>query len=319
MQQLGGEAMNSRTLVSVLTVVLFSGNLFAQHSGGGGTAGGGGGGRPSGGTGGMNTSNNPQPGLNIPNTLPNPDLGPRPMFLSGKVVVDDGTPLTDAAVIQSICRGNVRNEGYTDSKGTFSVDLNSMATHAITGAADDAGVRPNGDAISGGGRNGNSARDMRDCDLQARQVRPNTAVDAEAERGVAVLAAINRLGHVEGFTISATSAMAPGKAKKLYEQGRDDEKKNKLDAAREKFSKAVEVYPKYAVAWFELGRVQMQKNDPEAAKNSFHQAIAADHTYVSPYQELAQIAVQAKRATGVAPDRERTVRRIELRPLHPIV
>jgi tetratricopeptide (TPR) repeat protein len=306
--------MNSRTLVSVLTIVLFSGSLFAQHSGGGGTAGGGGGGRPSGGAGGMNTSNNPQPGLSIPNTLPNPDLGPRPMFLSGKVVVDDGTPLTDAAIIQSICRGNIRSEGYTDSKGTFSVDLNSMATHAITGAADDAGVRPNGDAISGGGRNGNLARDMRDCDLQAvlpgftsQQIELASKMTefGNADVGTIVL---HRVGHVEGFTISATSAMAPGKAKKLYEQGREDEKKNKLDAAQEKFSKAVEVYPKYAVAWFELGRVQMQKNDPAAAKNSFHQSIAADRTYVSPYEQLAQIAVQAKQWKDLADNTDELLR-----------
>lgn len=289
--------MNSRTLVCFIALVLFSSSLFAQHSGG---TGGSTGGRPSGGSGGINTPSTPNPGLNIPNTLPNPDMGSRPMFLSGKVVVDDGTPLTDAAVIQSICRGNIRNEGYTDSKGTFSVDLNSLAMHGITGAADDDGVRPGGDVSSGSARNGYSARDMRDCDLQAvlpgftsQQVELASKMTqfGNADVGTIVL---HRIGHVEGFTISATSAMAPGKAKKLYEQGRDDEKKSKWDAAQEKFSKAVEVYPKYAVAWFELGRVQIQKNNLEGAKISFHQSIAADRTYISPYEQLAQIAVQAK-------------------------
>lgn len=298
MEQLGGEVMNSRTLVSLLTVVLFSSSLLAQHTGG---SGGSAGGRPSGGSPGMNTpSNNPSPGLSIPNTLPNPTVGSRPMFLSGKVVVDDGTPLTDAAIIQSICRGNIRNEGYTDSKGTFSVDLSSNAIHGITGAADDAGDRPNSDATQVGSNRGNTARDMRDCDLQAvlpgftsQQVELASKMTefGNADVGTIVL---HRIGHVEGFTISATSAMAPGKAKKLYEQGREDVRKNKLDAAREKFSKAVEVYPKYAVAWYELGRVQLQKNDLEAAKSSFHQSSAADRTYISPYEQLAQIAMQSK-------------------------
>ena len=54
-------------------------------------------------------------------------MGSRPMFLSGRVVVEDGTPLTDAAMIQSICRGNIRNEGYTDRKGAFSVELGASA------------------------------------------------------------------------------------------------------------------------------------------------------------------------------------------------
>jgi tetratricopeptide (TPR) repeat protein len=151
-----------------------------------------------------------------------------------------------------------------------------------------------------GGSSRTSARDMRDCDLQAvlpgftsQQVALASKMNefGNADIGTIVL---HRMGHVEGFTISATSAMAPGKAKKLYEQGREDEKKNKLDAAQEKFSKAVEVYPKYAVAWYELGRVQAQKNDLEAAKNSFHQSVAADHTYVSPYEQLALIALQGK-------------------------
>jgi tetratricopeptide (TPR) repeat protein len=105
---------------------------------------------------------------------------------------------------------------------------------------------------------------------------------------------LHRIGHVEGFTISATSAMAPSKAKKLFEQGREEEKKNKWDSAQEKFSKAVEIYPKYAVAWLELGRVQLQKKDTATAKSSFQKSIEADHTYITPYELLSQIALQEK-------------------------
>ena len=296
MGTLGGEDMTSRTLVSLLTIVLFSGNMFAQHTGGG--AGTGGGGRPAGGTGGINSTTNPNPGLNLPNNLPSPDMGSRPMFLSGKVVVDDGTPLTDAAIIQTICRGNVRTEGYTDSKGTFSVDLSSMTTRAMVGAADDTGGRDSGSPMSGGNNSRSSVRDVRDCELQAvlpgftsQQVELASKATnfGNADIGTVVL---HRIGHVEGFTISATSAMAPGKAKKLYEQGREEEKKSKWDSAQEKFSKAVEIYPKYAVAWYELGRVQMQKKNSQEAKNSFRQSIAADRTYISPYEQLAQLAMQ---------------------------
>lgn len=270
--------------------------MFAQHTGGG--AGTGGGGRPAGGTGGINSTTNPNPGLNLPNTLPSPDMASRPMFLSGKVVVDDGTPLTDAAIIQTICRGNVRTEGYTDSKGTFSVDLSSMTNRAIVGAADDTGARDSGSPMSGGNSPRSSVRDVRDCELQAvlpgftsQQVELASKATnfGNSDIGTVVL---HRIGHVEGFTISATSAMAPGKAKKLYEQGREEEKKSKWDSAQEKFSKAVEIYPKYAVAWYELGRVQMQKKNSQEAKSSFRQSIAADRTYISPYEQLAQLAMQ---------------------------
>src|SRR5438445_8745437 len=46
----------------------------------------------------------------------------RPIFLSGKVMVDDGTP-GDQAVIERVCNGNPRAEGYADSKGRFSFQL----------------------------------------------------------------------------------------------------------------------------------------------------------------------------------------------------
>src|SRR5215469_17681336 len=145
--------MNFRTLVSFLTIAFFSCQVLAQHTSGGAGAGGG---RPSGGVNGANTPTNSTPGLNLPSRLPNPDLSTRPMFLSGKVVVDDGTPLTDAAIIQTICRGNIRDEGYTDSKGAFSVQLGGMAVRQITGAADDTGGRPGGDTVSAGGSTGSS-------------------------------------------------------------------------------------------------------------------------------------------------------------------
>ncbi len=303
--------MISRSLVSLLTLVIFSCSSFAQHAGGGGGTGTGGG-HSTGGTGGMNTSTTSNPGINVP-PLSNGDMGNRPMFLSGKVIVDDGTPLTDEAMIQTICRGNIRDEGYTDSKGAFSVDLNTLARQPITGAADDTIGNPNGNAVPGGS-GGYTARDMRDCDIQA--VLPGFTSDqvelaskvmdfGNADVGTIVL---HRISKVEGFTISATSALAPGKAKKLYQQGREEEKKNKWDTAQQKFSKAVQIYPKYAVAWYELGRVQMQKKDLEGAKVSFRQSLAADRTYISPYEQLAQIALQQKQWKDLSDDTDELVR-----------
>jgi tetratricopeptide (TPR) repeat protein len=105
---------------------------------------------------------------------------------------------------------------------------------------------------------------------------------------------LHRLQQVEGFTISATSALAPSKARKEYEKGRDEEKKSKWDAAQEHFSKAVDIYPKYAVAWFELGRAQLQHHKVDDARQSFGQALAADSKFISPYEELAQLALQEK-------------------------
>jgi len=60
------------------------------------------------------------------------------------------------------------------------------------------------------------------------------------------------------------------------------------------FEKAVQMYPRYAVAWFELGRVQLRKSQFEPARRSFEQSIAADSKYANPYRGLAELDTQQK-------------------------
>src|ERR1700746_213884 len=74
-----------------------------------------------------------------PPNLPPTDTTPRSLFLSGKVMVDDGTLLTDSVIIQSICKGRIRTEGYTDSKGHFSFEVNSLKERSAAG--DFAGIQ----------------------------------------------------------------------------------------------------------------------------------------------------------------------------------
>jgi tetratricopeptide (TPR) repeat protein len=242
-----------------------------------------------------------------PPNLPSTDTMPRSLFLSGKVMVDDGTLLTDSVIIQSICKGRIRTEGHTDSKGHFSFEINSLKQ---SGSAEiqaiESSPTPFGRDQSeiGFGQNGlgfNRLQDYwRDCELRAELPGFTSQVVEMAGKlnnigmtdvGTIVL---HRMGQVQGFTISATSAGAPAKAKKEYEKGRELEKKEKWDPALASFQKAVEVYPEYAIAWFEMGRVQVQKGDLGAARQSFHQSLSADSKFVGPYQELAQLAVRDK-------------------------
>jgi tetratricopeptide (TPR) repeat protein len=235
------------------------------------------------------------------------------MFLSGKVVVDDGIPLTDPVVIQSICRGQTRTEGYTDTKGTFSLQLSGPAE--MVGSAEDSG---SGFSTPGGNPGSTRKRDLRDCDLQAVlpgftsqmiELASKLTDFANADVGTITL---HRLQQVEGLTISATSAQAPDKAKKDFEKGREEAKKEKWAAAKEKFTKATQIYPKYAVAWFELGKAQLATNDVDAAKTSFHQAFTADPKFVSPLEQLAGIAVKEQKWTEVA---DNTDQLLKLNPL----
>ncbi len=79
-----------------------------------------------------------------------PDMQ-RPIFLSGKVVLDDGTPPPEPVKIERVCNGVVRPEGYTDSKGRFSFQLGQNTSMMADASVSSAGGDTFGDPMSRGG------------------------------------------------------------------------------------------------------------------------------------------------------------------------
>lgn len=209
-------------------------------------------------------------------------------------MLDDGTELSEPASIQTICSGQRHTEAYTDSHGNFSFqfgDTSSSANAAFTDASSN--------AMSGPSPNQNQ-RDWRGCQVQAvlagfssETVELSSRVSNLENADLGRLA-LHRLEHVEGTSISVTSALAPPAARKALEKGREQVKKQKWDDAQKSFAKAVEIYPKYAVAWYELGRLQLHVHNLADAQKSFQKASAADPKYVNPYEALAQLAFQAR-------------------------
>ncbi|HXY15872.1 MAG TPA: tetratricopeptide repeat protein [Terriglobales bacterium] len=236
--------------------------------------------RSSGSTPGINPT--PLPGMNPSASLP------ITAFISGKVTLDDGSPLTDPAAIQLSCHGQRHTTGYTDTRGNFNFQFADRTAGAAADASD-AGVR----AIASGVAD---ERSWRDCELQAVLAGYSSQVIELASR-MSTLESVDlgtitlhRLEHVKGTSISITSLMAPKSAKQALEKAREEERKGKWDQARKSLEKAVDIYPKYAVAWSELGGVQMRQNDRASAKKSFEQSVTADPQYVNAYDGLAQLA-----------------------------
>jgi len=252
--------------------------------------------RPGGGT---RTGN--IPGVDGP-TSPSPTTsssGPVAAFISGKVALDDGNELTDSAAIEVTCRSQRHTEAYTDRHGNFSFQFASSSGEA--GNVGDASATTMTRTASS-----EELRDWRDCEIQA--VLPgyrSEVVDLSSR--LSTLESVDlgrillhRLEHVEGTSISVTSALAPASAKKAFEKAGEEEKKGKSSQAEQSLEKAVQIYPKFAVAWNELGRLQLGKHDAVAAKHSFEQAVAADPKYVNPYNSLAALAFQASEWQQVA-------------------
>jgi len=247
----------------------------------------------------------------------------RPLLLTGKVQMDDGSPIPEPVMLQLVCRANPRNIGYTDRKGNFGVDLNDRATSSLYldasqastpgyGATNSPSMTPN-DSLSSAKSTGIfGGRDFMGCDIRAAlpgfrsdeiHLDARRSLD-NPEIGTIIL---HRLGNVEGLTISATSAMAPKDAKKAFEKGRADAQKGKPEDAEKEFEKAVGSYPKYAQAWFELGLIQENKKDMEGARKSFGQALDADSKYVNPYLELAAMDMREQKWQEAADTSDRVV------------
>jgi tetratricopeptide (TPR) repeat protein len=299
----------------------------APPPGGGGGGGGsaappaGGGGAGGGGT----TPGMPTPGVPSPGTPGGrPGQGPtfpgpgqdrmpqmemvRPIFLSGKVMTTDGGPPPESATIELVCMGIPRPQAYTNSKGNFSFQLGGQNNMVLPDASVSnspmgdmggfGGQNPNNMPIGGGGRMGVSERDLVGCEVRASL--PGYRSESIPLAGRRLLDSpdlgtilMQRLGKVEGYTVSMTTANAPKSAKKAYEKGLKEANKRKFDSAEAEILKAVNEYPAYAVAWFDLGRIQESQDKKEEAQASFRKSIEADSRFIKPYLHLMQYDVQS--------------------------
>lgn len=229
----------------------------------------------------------------------------RPIYISGKVMLTDGVPPPDFITMYLVCNGQARPQGYTDSKGRFSISLgdNQMVTpDASVGNMDDPfGGSSSRSGMAGGplGRGGMTERELMNCELKAELPGYRSDVVSLAGRrlmdnpdiGTIIL---HRLSNVEGFTYSMTTALAPKDAKKAYDKGVDRLKKRKWGEAQTELEKAVTAYPKYAVAWYELGRVYGAQKISDKALDAFTKSVEADAKFVSPHLELLQFAVNER-------------------------
>jgi tetratricopeptide (TPR) repeat protein len=274
-------------------------------------------------TGGTTTSPGRTP-TTIPNTTQQPPTQTptmqQPIYVSGKVIMEDGSPLTEPVVIERVCGGSPHSEGYTDSKGYFSVELGGRNNGVLRDASEspgdfssmNGGMGGNGFPGSGGsstsGNFGGMGMDNRfmNCDLRARLAGFRSQSVSLANRraldnpdiGVILL---HRLGASEsGTTVSATLLAAPKDGRKAYEKGMDSLKKRKPEDAMKSFQKAVEAAPALAPAWFELGRLQLRQQQNEEARKSFEAAIKGDAKFLPPYLEVATMEAQSQKWKEVA-------------------
>jgi Tfp pilus assembly protein PilF len=251
--------------------------------------------RGSGSSGSANAASRNAPSTRTPGA---PDATTKPMFVSGKVMLQSGGPLPEPVAIERVCNGTVRREGYADTKGQFEFQLGLNLTFQDA-SENDSRIAPTSQSRSG------SASSLRALDLNGCELR---AVLAGYQSTVVSLRIIGgdtwpndvgtiflkRIGNAPGTTISVTSMAAPKDAMRALEKAQKIKAEKPAEAEKE-LNKAVKIYPQFAAAWTLLGDLHREHNDFNTARTDYAQAIAADPQFVNPSYGMAMMAAQEKK------------------------
>jgi Tfp pilus assembly protein PilF len=230
------------------------------------------------------------------------NVNPRSVFISGKVLLQGGGA-ADRIMIERVCNGIVRREGYTNSRGDFQFELGRNSTERDASQADTDRMVVNKTARSAPA--GGSGIRFDECDLRAalpgfRSSTVPMRVDNDVSQLEVGTIVLTRLGGVEGSTVSVTTMAVPKGAREAFEKGRKAGTEKNFDEAVKELQKAVTIYPHYAAAWSLMGEIHRLQNQFEPAKSEYAKALAADPKFVSPYFGLAAMAVVENKWTEAA-------------------
>jgi tetratricopeptide (TPR) repeat protein len=219
------------------------------------------------------------------------------VFFSGEVTLQDGSKPPDPVRIQRVCKGVAKDETWTDSKGRFSFKVAAGGSDPTTADPAQAGrtqdlSRPIGNSTY---YSNPLTTSLRDCEVQAvlagfwservSIALKNTLDDTRIGRII-----LHPVSGGQALTVSTTTLAAPPNATKAYEKGMAVMREQKWDAAQKELTKAVELYPKFAIAWFELGVLRQGRNNLAGAAEAWKEALKSDPKYVRPYEMLAALA-----------------------------
>jgi tetratricopeptide (TPR) repeat protein len=217
------------------------------------------------------------------------------VFISGRILMEDGTPPPASISIQRTCSGMPRTVAWSNVKGQFSFQWGDT-TGIIPDASEPMQIFGTFSSDGGGGK----ASSMAGCELSAsaagfRSGRIDLSDRRSSDNPDIGAIILHRMAGVEGTSVSATALNAPKDARRAWEKGSQFMRapgQTRLAAAEKELLKAVEIYPDYANAWSDLGRVRLQEGKTGAAREAFQKALSADAKLVEPYVQLGEQAAR---------------------------
>jgi Flp pilus assembly protein TadD len=230
----------------------------------------------------------------------------RSFFVSGRVVLDDGTPPNQRVAIESVCPTRTRSEAYTDLNGAFRFNLggegdvqqdasvsNSFEGYHAPGsvANSPSAIPATATGVQGGSM---SQREAMQCFLRASLAgfHSNTvALGTLQMTGITAVPTIvlRRMQKPDKQRVSVTTLQAPPEAKKAYDHARQNIAKGQSLDAIEDLRKAIQLHPHFAEALVQLGEIYAQQGLRDEAERLFSESLAADPKFSPAYFDLAPI------------------------------
>jgi tetratricopeptide (TPR) repeat protein len=230
------------------------------------------------------TPSTTRPSMPNPNSIPGLEVN-RPIFLRGKVVLDQGGEISEPVPIQRVCGSSVQRDGYTDMHGNFSITI-----------GDNTNFQDASESGTFGARSRNvTPRQLWNCEIRAMLPGYTSSAIPLAGHDFNDISSIGNIvlhkigGNTEGNSVSVTSLKAPDKAKNEYKKALEAYDEKKYSDVEKHLGKALDTYPQYAAAWDLRGRAQQKQQQEDNAIKSYESAIAADAKFVSPYIRLASV------------------------------
>jgi tetratricopeptide (TPR) repeat protein len=205
----------------------------------------------------------------------------------GSIVVDGSSGVLPNTSVVLECGGTERARTETDNDGSFILS-------PTTPAANDAASAPRGTVLwnSSGVADCTLYGDAQGYTSSQVYLSKQDSSGTVAKVGTIVLRPVNSAQANQDATVSVASLSAPPKAKKAFEKGQKQVRKNNWQSACDYFRQAVQIYPPFAAAWLELGRAQAHQQNLAEARHSFQRAIDEDSHLAGAYGELASLAAK---------------------------
>jgi len=255
----------------------------------------------------------------------------RRIILTGSVMLEDGSPPPTGAAIEMDCGGRVTRAAMVSLNGSFSFEVGENRDR-IGGVLPDASMRTPDDIyddvrmgdIDQSATNYNTRQmtpayqRLGACDLRAQYSGYQSTV---VKLQMNTLNMVNQVGpiilypqgSVRGTTLSATTLLAPKKAKKSLEKAVKAFTDEKLAESEALTRSAIQQYPEYAEAWAHLGLLFRKMERNGEAREALKRAIAIDEKYVNPYVQLGWIESKEQKWKESA---DITEKALALDPIH---